>query len=119
MEIAASTIESVYDELKNVTDIWLRTDYSGRGMYGEECFGVEGSTEVLAEFELNLAIACSVEDLDLSSMVDISRLKANHSDIVERRRRDAMGMDTIHYYPRIEVSGHFHEQDEDGNIIWD
>jgi hypothetical protein len=69
----------------------LRTDYSGRGMYGDKCVGlVHDSVDELIDF-----VTC-VRDKD-----SFEALKGAH--------QDSMGLSTITYWPRWTVT----EEDED------
>ena len=69
----------------------LRTDYSGRAMYGETCFGiVVNSPGKLAEFAMAIG-----EYLDAKTARHLAR----------RAREDAMGMSIIYYWPGVTLSG--------------
>ena len=103
MEITkAKFMEAVSYAEENHDDIRLREDYSGRGMYGESCFGVVGDEIALAEFETALALLTVSEDLDdevnghtvLNALVDVR----------DMRREDSMGMDRVYYYPGLSVT---------------
>jgi hypothetical protein len=75
----------------------VRTDYSGRGMYGDTCVGIVVS-DVL---ELGAAIARFVEDEELREELTINS------------RTDSMGMDTIVYWTRVTCDDADEDEDED------
>ena len=76
----------------NVADVYnedgetIRESYSGRGMYGAECFGLV----VASEREAFKAILAMVAE-DLIDIFDASRL-------VDDLRVDSMGMSSIVYF---------------------
>lgn len=72
-------------------DSGLRWDYSGRGMYGRTCFGIIGRLENYAQFLLSLA-AVDAEGAEIASA------------LAERTATDNMAVDTIYYFPRVEVT---------------
>ena len=61
------------------------TNYSGRGMYGKECLGIVGSLGELLQFVL------AMESL------------GQDTTWVQNVRQDSMGLDSIFYWPSIEV----------------
>lgn len=68
----------------------IRTDYSGRGMYGATCAGIVGSISDLIQFVLE------VKDLeDDDDKVELLEDLPNVS-------KDSMGYDTIFYWQGIE-----------------
>lgn len=71
----------------------LYEKYSGRGMYGRECFGIVGSTGQFASFvaalaELEIGFAARLGDVELVEWI---------GDVVS----DSMGMSTIWYWPSV------------------
>lgn len=71
-------------------DLEFRSDYSGRGMYGESCIGFVGD---ISPFDLGLHLATRFqEDSEMLEMFlnDSSKL-------------DNMGLDTILYFPDIQI----------------
>jgi hypothetical protein len=64
----------------------FRRDYSGRGMYGETCIGVTGSTRELVGF---IMLVCD-EDRELA-------------DQLVRLSVDDMGIDSIWYFPHLQA----------------
>lgn len=71
--------------------------YSGRGMYGRECFGVYGTPSGFASFMF--ALGCLTGEAD------------GEFDNIEREigsgvlRIDSLGLDTIFYWPALKYSG--------------
>lgn len=86
-------LEDAADEL----GLDLRTDYSGRGMYGDECIGiVAGSTgEVIRWFFM-------IHDLD--DMLADRLVEQNMS-------QDSMAFDIIFYWPSVSVENDESEDD--------
>jgi hypothetical protein len=78
-------------------DFDIRTDYSGRGMYGNACLGIvshdSGLTTALS-FEL---AALLTEDQDFDD------LRQNFHEIASIQQTDSMGRGTIVYWPGIQV----------------
>lgn len=66
----------------------VRTDYSGRGMYGDECIGI-----------------------DLASVSDFSTILLNVADedrefarsLADRQQSDSMGLGVIIYFPGLQA----------------
>lgn len=83
----------VWDALSDEFD--LRTDYSGRGMFGARCIGLTGHEGDLLRF----AAACqrTADELDLpgEQLVDA---------LAEVVRSDNMGYDLIFYFPGVELA---------------
>lgn len=67
----------------------IRTDYSGRGMFGETCFGIVGGDQEYAGFLLELA-------------EDDKKLAKRLADSVST---DSMGMETIYYWRSLKLAG--------------
>lgn len=81
--------------------------YSGRGMFGRSCVGVEVGRGVSA-FQLAAAIAVALLDGDVdegpSDVEDLARLRVCE---------DSMGLDSIVYFPQVEWPVAKEEDDED------
>lgn len=73
----------------------IRAKYSGRAMYGDECFGLVHKTAG----EL-LRFACSLFQSDPDSV-----------DWLDEARQDSMGLDQITYWPRTQVENAPEEED--------
>jgi len=92
------------EEFANEYDCRLRTDYSGRGMYGQSCIGFVTD---LPPFSLGLELALFLDRENKSEMIDIfSQARVN---------QDSMGLSSITYFPSIQAE----EQDEDDEDEYD
>lgn len=83
-----------------------RYDYSGRGMYSEECWAVVGNSAELAAFEAELAKAVTLQELgtdDQNPEDVLDMFMKKLGGIRGRRREDSMGMNHVWYYPTIKV----------------
>lgn len=104
--VTAEQVQNAINEVEQYAEISLRPKYSGRAMYGLDCFGVVGAESALVKFELALAIEITAASAH-SLTVDRYGLMDNYENIVDGRRQDNMGYSTIYYYPGIEVDGEF------------
>lgn len=99
-------------EAAHANCVSLRTDYSGRGMFGRKCIGLTGTdSEVNAVISETLQMA--VQDL-FTDTVDLdgddTTAAYNKNDDVQRAiatliggsARDSMGRDIIVYWPDVE-----------------
>lgn len=93
-----------FDYAQDIADNWdysskIYEDYSGRGMYGEKCFGIVASNPGVASVFLTILAAAKVEknpeEFDAAS--DIHELAAS-------MRLDNMGIDMIYYFPGWQLS---------------
>jgi hypothetical protein len=75
----------------------IRADYSGRGMFGEECFGVVLESD--SQFSRFLLALGETEP-------DLAR------DLADRVRTDSMGMSGIWYFPGFTLEN-VPEEDDD------
>ena len=66
----------------------VRNDYSGRCMYGDRCFAIDGDGS-LGSFAGQLFIAVAEGDLDPYEL----------SDMFETTRQDNMGLGMVYYFP--------------------
>ena len=81
---------NVSDEFEGTS---LYKDYSGRGMYGEKCIGFEGPMKELTKLLMKLGVYLSEDDAyDLQEAM------------MERPSWDSMGLDSIVYFPGVQVS---------------
>ena len=76
-------IEQAIEDAEPYGEIYLKETYSGRGMYGKECFGVIGRESGFLRFMIELAVV----DPDTAR------------DLADRVRTDGMGLSTIYYFP--------------------
>lgn len=92
------------------TEIEIRTDYSGRGMFGKTCYGFVADEFTLQVLELQLAISASLLGSEDDVLVDRNDLTEMFVEFGNMRCRDSMGLQTIYYYPRLEIVA----EDEEG-----
>lgn len=79
----------------------VRTDYSGRGMYGKNCIGIDGDgnqLKVVAKLFVELA------ETELASIID---------KLAARISSDNMGLGWIIYFPGVQYDGEIEGQDEE------
>lgn len=78
--------DELLDALDSVgADCEIRADYSGRAMFGDECFGiVHNGADVL----IGVAFACLIGDDYLVA-----------AELAQAARTDSMGRSTITYFP--------------------
>lgn len=76
------------DSLAEMHDMTLRDDYSGRGMYGERCFGITYWSS-------------SAWDVAKYLMAALGQDRA--FQIMDSHHMDSMGRDYIHYFPGVVV----------------
>jgi hypothetical protein len=89
MRLTRSLLEDVLGEAGVEEE--PRWDYSGRYMYGKTCFGFVGDVSDLAAFFYHLALVTEDDD---TIFYDLHRAL----------RTDSMGMNTIFYFPGVDVS---------------
>lgn len=88
-----SKLADIADDL----DLALRTDYSGRAMYGRTCIGFEGDTDMSVAL-LQLGAALAAADLP---------------EIADTCRSDAMGLGWIVYFPSFQAPDGFVTDNEE------
>lgn len=94
MEITQLGLADLEDEGFDV-----RSDYSGRGMFGWECFGIVGNAADLVRF-IRYVVE-SAADTETNHVLTGGDRDTNWLDNV---RTDSMGMDMIYYWPRVTVA---------------
>lgn len=102
-ELTPDMLDRLEDALGGVDlepgDDNLRTDYSGRGMYGAECVGWVGEDPIRFAFELAVIIARAFveQEPDLDDIRDAL-------DKIGSPASDSMGRSTIWYWPAVRVT---------------
>lgn len=92
--IARWKVESAVEN--SAEEISLYEGYSGRGMYGDTCFGVvAGGDGAVAAFLVDLADFNDFNDTEFSETV---------KEMARSMRTDSMGLDMIAYFPGWELS---------------
>jgi len=74
----------------------IRRDYSGRGMYGDECFGIVCDIQDLLLFVVALTTQGDPDDDEFEWTV---------MELVKKARSDGMGLSTIWYFPGWQLEG--------------
>lgn len=102
-----TNLEITHDELTTLVgdEFELRLTYSGRAMYGRECLGVVGGVGDYGRFVAAIAQelgTCDASDDD-SDWSRGDHLRDILTRITNRVCTDAMGHDTIFYFPVIKV----------------
>lgn len=120
LTVTAELLDSVIDEILDNNALSVHTDYSGRGMYGETCFGVDSDEKsVLSEFEATLAARITQANSDeIGGLIDADDFLIIFSNLTELRRTDGMGMGVIWYYPKLEVTGTLQERYDEDDYNW-
>jgi hypothetical protein len=98
--ISTSELDTLTDIL-NIDGNDIRTDYSGRGMYGNTCLGIvlgDGVTPIQVGVALVEALTADSDDQD---SVESAWQTAN--TIAGRARMDSMGLGSIVYFPGVTV----------------
>jgi hypothetical protein len=85
-------------DLSQLTDFIIHKDYSGRGMNGRKCFGIE-LQEGDSAWELAMALG-GAADCDIDWMLLPPKV-------------DNMGHNLIYYWPNVEVRDDSDDEDED------
>ena len=92
MQVSQSTAEVLEQWFDDV-----RYDYSGRGMFGNECIAIvtdEGCFSIATSLQ---EISDEYEDDDeVSEMIE--------SMLGREPRQDSMGLSTVYYWPAVEVA---------------
>lgn len=85
MEIVSELLVSVIEDHAEICH-----DYSGRGMFGEKCFGfvVENPEAAIAEIQA-----------DINGIYEPEELQQEFTELLQHSRRDSMGFDMILYFP--------------------
>lgn len=98
--IPAAAMSALMDYDIDAGDI--RTDYSGRSMYGRTCLGYTGSDIVLFTFRLaveTVRAEMDADDEDEPSLWDVEEKLHEFGE----PRSDAMGRGAIFYWPGVTV----------------
>ena len=90
------------EEIANIGEHSVRADYSGRGMYGKTCIGVESAYGSVYEGAVKLALMMVLsgdphrQDLSWYEVQDLMNDLPNS-------RSDSMGMGMIVYFPGLTI----------------
>lgn len=99
--ISADIIEFLAD-YHEIEDI--RTDYSGRAMYGDRCLGYTANDVTMFTFRLAVEI-CRDERASVNQDGDPSLFEVEEMMLaIGDPRTDSMGRSTIYYWPNVVVT---------------
>lgn len=73
----------------------LSSDYSGRGMFGDECIGLTGDVRDLMLFIARISTWHDVDDDERDALLE---------HLADNARSDNMGQSMIFYWPHVKVS---------------
>jgi hypothetical protein len=76
----------------------FRTDYSGRGMYGDTCLAITTNGSAGLETGLMMAMAIAEYNVDNEDREDFEPILI---DWFFDGRTDSMGLGMVHYWPRL------------------
>lgn len=110
MKLTADHIQFLRDEAE-VRSCELRDDYSGRGMYGKQCFALVGEVcdcmHVMHSFIMDLYDNIVQAALDVDDGEDRQSLHVTKHAVdalvheLANIRMDSMGLSTVVYWPSI------------------
>lgn len=88
-----STLTQFHDEDE------IRTDYSGRGMYGRTCLGYTGEDVIMFAFHLAITLTetARMHEPELFDVEEYLIMMGNPS-------MDSMGRSTIYYWPNVTLA---------------
>lgn len=83
-------------------DVSFRSNYSGRGMYGQTCVGLVGGFEDC--MKVISSVICEMHEESIRDFEDEVETSVDFSEAVETLldfRQDSMGLQVIVYWPRL------------------
>lgn len=99
MKISNKLLELIVD-LHDEEDFQVRVNYSGRGMFGEECLGIVGSDTTTVIYKIMEAIMDEYgdeKDTQLELFHELAEMLSDGSG------QDSMGQQCIVYFPYVEI----------------
>ena len=100
MQLNQQQFNDFCEEIENIGEHRVRADYSGRGMYGKECIGVESAYGSVEQDKVTLAILKALypdrDELTWEEVMDLM-------ETLPRPRHDSMGLGMIVYYPGLTI----------------
>lgn len=94
----------MFAEVAEESYVDLRTDYSGRGMYGKDCPAVVGSVSQFALFILAIDEAIRIQHPHSEFSSDEAVFLADNVST------DSMGYSTVFYWPSLELTSYDDEE---------
>lgn len=99
MKISYKLLDLIVD-LHNEEDFQIRVDYSGRGMFGEECLGIVGPNASKIIYKIMNAIIDNYSD---SEGEQLELFKELTKILSYGYKQDSMGLQCIVYFPYVEI----------------
>lgn len=100
MQLNQQQFDGFCEEIENIGEHRVRANYSGRGMYGKTCIGVESDYGSVQQDKVTLAILTALhpdrDDLTWEEVVDLI-------ETLPRPHQDSMGLGMIVYYPGLTI----------------
>lgn len=94
MDITIELKQVFVDMCGDDEDFKLYRNYSGRGMYGKQCFGIVGHSET----EIIAKILTSIVFNNFETESNRLELVKEFTDLLENASSDSMGYDVILYF---------------------
>lgn len=99
MKISDKLLKLIVD-LHDEEDFQVRVNYSGRGMFGEECLGIVGSDTTTVIYKIMEVIMDEYgdeKDTQLELFHELAEMLSDGSE------QDSMGLQCIVYFPYVEI----------------
>lgn len=96
MKVHADNVQALSDWLED-EDFTLRSDYSGRGMYGSKCVAIVGDSAWSLNNVLRDALADAVTEDDDTYRDFIATLVRREPE------SDSMGLSSVWYWPGVQA----------------
>lgn len=90
-KISDSLYELICDTAENFDGVSLYPDYSGRGMYGKECFGLSGNAGAIDNFLFEVRDNCD------------KKQAKELREMIKDKNQDQLGLGVIIYFPHFEI----------------
>lgn len=85
-------LEELIANSEEYQEVHTDNDYSGRGMFGQKCLGISGSTSALDMFLI-----------DLVADAPNKKVRKELRDMIKAMRRDQLGLGMIYYFPGFQL----------------
>lgn len=98
----SQTIAQIVENVAPDFDVELRSDYSGRCMYGQECLGLVGSFENI--MTVLQAVTSELHDYSVEGDEEYQMAWSDWMDFAFQFKMDSMGLDVIVYWPNMQAA---------------
>jgi hypothetical protein len=114
MKINKNFLESAEETASELNIKFVPWTYSGRGMFGKECFGVvTDRPEAISMILFATFVQIETDrDIDWNGHWGILQL-------LKRSRIDSMGLESIVYYENVQIDDEDEEDEEEEEEVWD